>query len=82
MGLDPEFSRLSSSPPPATPAAYHLPPTPRPAVTVLQDSPSFQNCLSVSIVTENVGGKQNAELQLVLGLGGGGEMWASLEAAE
>lgn len=27
-------------------------------------------------------GSKNAELQLVLGLGGGGEMWASLEAAE
>lgn len=57
LGSDPEFSRLSSSPPP-TPAAYHLPPTPRPAVTALQDSPSFQNCLLVSIATENVGGKQ------------------------
>lgn len=27
-------------------------------------------------------GSKNAELQLVLGLGGGGEMWAPLEAAE
>ena len=26
-------------------------------------------------------GSRNAELQLVLGLGGGGEMWASVEAA-
>lgn len=56
LGSDPEFSRLSPSS--SYPSCLPSTPTPRPAVTVLQDSPSFQNSLSVSIVTENVGGKQ------------------------
>lgn len=67
LGSDQSFP--DSPPPPPTPAAYHLPPTPRPAVTVLQDSPSFQNCLSVSIATKNVGGKQKCWTATSVGAG-------------
>lgn len=63
----PSLSSLDSPPPPPTPAAYHLPPTPRPAVTVLQDSPSFQG--EVSIATDNVGGKQKCWTATSVGAG-------------